>query len=140
MIDRTKVFISHSGLDNDLIDHFDKSLKVVGITPFLAEQFPATGENVPKKIAFHIRESNAFVPIMSKKSLSNQWVNQEIGYAFHLLESQDRNPPYFYPAVEKGLGDSVKGFLGIPVTEFILLDRDNPKEDIYRWLLALRKY
>ena len=59
-MDHQKVFISHSGLDNEIIEKFERSLKVITIKPFLAEQFVATGQNVPKKIAEHIRDSNAF--------------------------------------------------------------------------------
>jgi hypothetical protein len=140
LVNWKKVFVSHSGKDNDLIDRFQKSLKAVGIEPFLAERVVAAGQNVPKKIAGHIRNSNAFVPFLTKSSLSNQWVNQEIGYAYRWKEEREIEPPYFFPVLEENLEHSAKGFLGIPVTEYIPLKLSEPKHAIYKLLLSLRKY
>jgi hypothetical protein len=139
-MDWQKIFISHSGQDNNLIDQFATSLRAIGSIPFLAERFPATGENVPEKIAEHIRDSNAFVPFITRASLGNQWVNQEIGYAYCWMKTQSKDPPYFFPIVEDGLGQSVKGFLGIPATEYIPLMISEPKLAIHDLLLGLRKY
>src|SRR2546425_3964799 len=106
-MDHQKVFISHSGGDNEIIEKFERSLKTITIKPFLAERFVATGQNVPKKIAEHIRDSNAFVPFLTRSSLSNQWVNQEIGYAYSWREAQEIDPPYFFPVLEEGLQHSI---------------------------------
>ncbi len=135
-----KVFISYSGLDLEIVQRFDLSLKAIGIEPFLAERFVATGQNVPEKIAKHIRDSNAFVPFLTKKGLANQWVNQEIGYAYCWMESEEIDPPYFFPVVEEGQGQFTKGFLGIPVVEYIPLRSGDFSEAIYRLLFDLRRY
>jgi hypothetical protein len=135
-----KIFISHSGLDNDLVDSFDRSLKAIGAEPFLAERQVATGENVPEKIGSNIRDSNAFVPVLTQNSLGNQWVNQEIGYAYRWREAHAIDSPYLFPIVEETIKSSVKGFLGIPVTEYIALDPAEPADSIYRLLLSLRNY
>src|SRR3989442_11455607 len=105
-----KVFVSHSGLDNNLVVLFEKSLKAIGIEPFLAERVVAAGESIPSKIGSHIRDSNAFVPVLTKNSLGNQWVNQEIGYAYRWKESQGIDSPYFFPLLEEGFIEPVKGF------------------------------
>jgi hypothetical protein len=139
-MDHQKVFISHSGGDNEIIEKFERSLKAITIKPFLAEQFVATGQNVPKKIAEHIRDSNAFVPFLTRSSLGNQWVNQEIGYAYGWMEAEGIDPPYFFPVLEEGLQHSIKGFLGIPVVEYVPLKPGETKQGIYRLLLSLRKY
>ena len=36
---------------------------------------------VTKKVADGIRESQIIIPILTKNSISSQWVNQEIGFA-----------------------------------------------------------
>ncbi len=135
-----KVFVSHSGQDNDLVDRFEKSLRAIGIEPFLAERYVAAGQNVPQKIAEHIRDSNAFVPLLTRNSIGNQWVNQEIGYAYCWKEQREIDPPYFFPVVEDGLSQSTKGFMGIPVMEYVPLKIGEPKIAIYKLLLTLRKY
>ena len=80
------------------------------------------------------------MPVLTKNSLGNQWVNQEIGYAYRWKESEGIDYPYFFPVVEDGLREPAKGFLGIPVTEYIPLKRTEPEEAIYKLLLSLRKY
>jgi hypothetical protein len=115
-------------------------MKAIGIEPFLAERVVAAGQNVPKKIAGHIRTSNAFIPFLTTSSLANQWVNQEIGYAFRWMEEREIDSPYFFPVLEERLNHSAKGFLGIPVTEYIPLRMDEPNQAIYKLLLSLRKY
>ena len=135
-----KVFVSHSGKDNELVDQFALSLRAIGVDPFLAERVSAAGLSVPKKIAENVRDSNAFVPLLTTNSLSNQWVNQEIGYAYRWKEEQVIDPPYFFPVLEESLKHSVVGFLGIPVIEFIPLKRSDPRDSIHKLLLGLRKY
>ncbi len=135
-----KVFFSYSGLDSLVVERFEKSLSAIGIEPFLAERFVATGQDLSKKIAEHIRDSNAIVPFLTSNSLGNQWVNQEIGYAYRWMESEGRTAPYFFPVVEDGQGQLIKGFLGIPVKEYIPLSIHDPRQAIYHLLLGLRRY
>lgn len=139
-MDWRKIFISHGGLDNSLIDYFQMSLTAIGAKPFLAERFPATGRAVPEKIGEHIRDSNAFVPFLTHNSLGNQWVNQEIGYAYCWMKIQGIDPPYFFPIIEDAVAQSVKGFLGIPSTEYIPLMKGEIEQAIHDLLLGLRKY
>src|SRR5437879_5150558 len=127
-----KVFFSYSSLDIQTVEVFQRSLRAIGGEPFMAEQFMATGQNLPDEIAEHIRDSNAFVPFITRNGLTNQWVNQEIGYAYGWMGQQGIDEPYIFPVVESGLGNGVRGFLGVPNTEYIELMMPDGAEAIYK--------
>jgi hypothetical protein len=134
-----KVFISHCGDDNRIIEWMEKSLSAIGIQPFIAERLIGAGRNIPHGIAVNIEDSNVFLPVITKNSLGNQWVNQEIGYAYCYRRT---NPnPFIIPLVENGLVNSTKGFLAIPqVTKYVPLDLNDLRQTIFELMVNLRKY
>ncbi|MCP4763229.1 MAG: hypothetical protein GY870_15760 [archaeon] len=58
-----------------------------------------------KKVEDGINESQIFVPILTKKSISSQWVNQEIGYASALPDIK------IMPIIDNSIIDDLKGFI-----------------------------
>ncbi|MEJ2700883.1 MAG: TIR domain-containing protein [Sedimentisphaerales bacterium] len=56
------------------------------------------------KVAEGIEECDMFMPILTRESIRNQWVNQEIGYAF----AKNRD---FCALVEKDLRTDLRGFI-----------------------------
>ena len=103
---KAKVFISFSSDDyhyvESLMQHLDSS-SVLLSTVVTRDHTPAS--LLAQKVAKGITEAEYFVPILSKKSIHNQWVNQEIGFA-----SAASNIKIF-PIVEEGIMNDLKGFI-----------------------------
>lgn len=129
----TRVFISYSNENSAEVSYISEALKRNGFTPYVAEWSPIPGEYISKKIANAILESLNFVYLLTKTSITSQWLNQELGFAyalkhlndvqkdqtilkrFPLLDTVVRsalhpfNPIEIYPIIEKGL--DFKGFI-----------------------------
>jgi hypothetical protein len=134
-----KVFVSHCADDNRIIDFLMEPMTAIGIEPFIAERFIPAGQSIPVGIAENIEDSNVFLPVITKNSLSNQWVNQEIGYAFSYYRSNES--PFIMPLVDRDQVDSIKGFLAIPqVTKYVALDLSEPQKTIHELISQLRRY
>jgi len=58
----------------------------------------------PSKVAEGIDECDTFMPILTRESIKNQWVNQEIGYAI----AKDKD---FCALLEKDLRKDLSGFI-----------------------------
>jgi len=58
------------------------------------------------KIKKKIRDSTYFIPILTRKSINEQWVNQEIGYAEAIKSKQ-----FILPIVEDQIIKDLKGFI-----------------------------
>ncbi|MEM3192161.1 MAG: toll/interleukin-1 receptor domain-containing protein, partial [Candidatus Parvarchaeota archaeon] len=91
-----------------------------------------------EKIKESIRDSNVFVVIFTNNSISNQWVNQELGYAERVRETTPY--PLIIPVVEKEIASNVKGFYNKSVTDFIMFDEGDSASMIHDLLKDIRKY
>lgn len=60
------------------------------------------------KITESLNKSTVFLPILTSNSITNQWVNQEIGFVFG---GNRFNIDNIKPIVEKGLKNILKGFI-----------------------------
>lgn len=76
-----KVFLSHSFEDKSLTDALDDSLRGVGVEPYMAENHPNSGSELPNKIEQEIDSSQAVLVVLTKKANLSRSVNQEVGYA-----------------------------------------------------------
>ncbi len=102
---KSKVFISFSADDISLV----KRLKIrIDKSPYLSATVITDIRDAQKhntdKVAAGINECFYFVPIITEKSINNQWVNQEIGFASALKKQ-------FFPIIQFGLLDRLKGFV-----------------------------
>lgn len=101
-----KVFISYAhDDDNKRKMLYRRILKAeAGLDPVVIvnRQFP--GKPLADKVAEGIQECEFFVPILTKAALKNQWVNQEIGYAFALKKP-------IVPIVASSILHHLKGFI-----------------------------
>lgn len=100
-----EIFISYSDYDKDKVKLIEEELK--GSTLFkplvIANKREAL-KPLAKKVAEGIINSKIFLPILTTNSISQQWINQEIGYA----EAQKKT---IMPIVAKELIDTLKGFI-----------------------------
>lgn len=101
-----KIFISYYSKDNkkmqmlkDLIDSCNQLVPIV-IAARRKSLVPLT-----KKVEDGIKESQIIIPILTKESITSQWVNQEIGYASALTSIK------IMPIIDNSIIDNLKGFI-----------------------------
>lgn len=108
-MNKVKIFISYSTLDSEkkeiiknLIYNSEKLEAIV-----VPEQYSSLTYNA-EKIKASLDSCKVFLPILTSNSITNQWVNQEIGYAFgsNKIKLED-----IYPIVEKNIMNDLKGFI-----------------------------
>lgn len=108
-MNKVKLFISYSTLDTDkkeiiknLINNSEKLEAIV-----VPEQYSSLDYNA-EKIKKSLDSCMVFLPILTSNSINNQWVNQEIGYAFGSNKIKIEN---IFPIVEKDIMNGLKGFI-----------------------------
>lgn len=104
----TEVFIS-AETENDI--HYAEYLRdklkatyMFQVHLIVQDRYP--NSEIVKLIQDSIFKSKYFVPILTKNSFQNQWVNQEIGYATALKKT-------FYPLIEEVLVSKLRGFVAL---------------------------
>lgn len=108
-MNKVKLFISYSTLDTDkkeiiknLINNSEKLEAIV-----VPEQYSSLDYNA-EKIKKSLDSCMVFLPILTSNSINNQWVNQEIGYAFGSNKIKIEN---IFPIVERKIMTDLKGFI-----------------------------
>jgi hypothetical protein len=109
----TKLFISYAtedvvkmkSLKKIIENKFKNNCEVINIVERRDPTMPLS-----EKIINGLNESRFFIPILTKNSIKNQWVNQEIGYA-KAIESTDKDKIKFFPIVENSILNILKGFI-----------------------------
>jgi hypothetical protein len=104
---RKIVFVSYSDRDHDKVLLFKKAIKKYSdlATPLVIADKKEALKSLSSKVQGGIRSCHLFVPIMTRNSISTQWMNQEIGFAFGLRKKD------IQPIVEKNVVDKLKGFI-----------------------------
>ena len=120
-----KIFLSYSESDENKLKVLRSAIKKrEGLNPIVVSERRKVGQSLAEKVKECILEADCFMPILTKKSISNQWVNQEIGFA----EAMEKPK---VPLVEKSLLDKLKGFIhkqmDLPFV-FIGVKTDSKKE------------
>jgi hypothetical protein len=102
-----KVFISYSEKDSDKKTILQKALKrqQTVFMPVVVSSKKEPAKSLSDKVIKYIDDSSIFIPILTNNSISNQWVNQEIGYAFSKSQIMK------LPIVEESLLNVLKGFI-----------------------------
>jgi hypothetical protein len=75
------IFFSHSGADKQWAVWIAEAAKKGGISVYLFEHDPRPGMQIAQKIKAAISDSNALVVLLTPRSHSSAYVQQEIGYA-----------------------------------------------------------
>ncbi|MCR1795760.1 MULTISPECIES: toll/interleukin-1 receptor domain-containing protein [unclassified Leptospira] len=107
----TKIFISYSDFDKRKVELFQDvfsnyaNFKLIIIANNRTEMI-----SLANKVTDGIKEADYFIPIMTRTSMSTQWMNQEIGYAISL---RDNAKPQLriLPVVENQVMKKLKGFV-----------------------------
>lgn len=99
------IFISYSDFDKDKVELIVNELE--GNTKFFPIIIASNREALKplaQKVADGIIQAKVILPILTKNSISTQWINQEIGFATALNKR-------IMPVVENHLIDKLKGFI-----------------------------
>ncbi len=131
-----KVCISNDPKDDELANAVSRSLTKLSIEiPVSRDRnsleiyYPNRNENI-ESTRYEIRESNCFIPLITKNSRGSESMKQELDIA---LADYDLG---IFPLVERGETIESNEFITY-ITEF---ERDSIEDAIYRLISALRQY
>lgn len=102
------IFVSFAFEDYNKVDAFKKAIKKKlgdNYDVIVISDKREPGKPLTDKVIAGLKDSNYFIPILTKHSIKNQWVNQEIGYA----KALDRI--IVLPIVGNNIIDKLKGFI-----------------------------
>ena len=122
---KAKIFLSYSEFDKKKLKALRNAMKKRDeLDPIVVSERRKVGQSLTDKVKQCMQEADCLMPILTRKSISSQWVNQEIGFAEAL-----KIP--IIPLVEECLLDKLKGFIhkqiDLPFV-FIGVESDSKKE------------
>jgi hypothetical protein len=125
-----KIFISYFDDDNKkmlMLKNLIESTE--SLTPIVIADRRKSLEPLTIKVENGIKESQIIVPILTKQSISSQWVNQEIGYAYALESIK------IMPIIETSIMDKLKGFIHkqVDLSHNFQSFPDNPRKESLRF-------
>lgn len=103
-----RAFISYDTLDIRKKAILFDLLKANGIEPIVVANKNEPFTDLALKVEVAIEKADFLMPILTKNSILNQWVNQEIGYAKRLV-TEDKIK--IIPFTESNIVDKLKGFI-----------------------------
>src|SRR5687767_11563027 len=99
------IFISYSDQDNNKMRSLERVIKNGGqFTPTIIADNRQALVQLTEKVSSGILTCDYFIPIITRKSVATQWLNQEIGFA---AATKRR----IIPIVEYQLINKLKGFI-----------------------------
>jgi len=112
----TKVFISHSMKNIELVNQAKAMLEQKGLNAYVAVSEPEPGQKLDEKIVNHIKSSSYFLLLYTKDAEASPWVNSELGIAVSMNKK-------IIPIIEEGvqLPSIISGI------EYVKLDSINPE-------------
>ncbi len=135
-MDKKKIFISFSSQkDKNKMNAFFKAIKKDGtFEPIVVEKKKTPGKLFSEKVKEAIKQSDYFIPILTRNSRTSQWVNQEIGFA----EAQVKC--VILPIVEESIAPKLKGFIHNQLECFKFSgDRSNKNKEAYNFRVRYKE-
>ncbi len=104
---KMKVFLSYCSEDKNKMRSLQRLLRSTsGLTDIVVADKRSALEDLSQKVCAEIDKADFFVPILTRRSIPSQWVNQEIGYA------RARVPNWaIKPIVEEEISRELEGFI-----------------------------
>ncbi len=100
-----KIFISYSDKDRNKMRSLERQiLKTTILKPIIIADNRQTTKLLSDKVKAGIIECDYFIPILTRSSISTQWINQEIGFATAKNKA-------IYPIVECSIMSKLRGFI-----------------------------
>jgi hypothetical protein len=89
----------------EMVDFIENELKYhAQFEPLIIARNREALKSLSEKIIIGIHESEVIIPVLTKKSINTQWINQEIGYAIAIKKK-------ISPIVDKEIINRLKGFI-----------------------------
>ncbi|MEP6647750.1 MAG: toll/interleukin-1 receptor domain-containing protein [Saprospiraceae bacterium] len=105
---KLKVFISFSSHDKELMECLFKEILLSELVePYKVESDDHSDEDLGPIVAKGIRGCHFFVLLVSKKSVSTQWINQELGFAYGVRKLKGKR----ITIIEEPAINMLKGFI-----------------------------
>jgi len=102
---KKKIFISYSDNDRNKMRSIERLIKRTdSFTPLVIADNRQVLLQLTEKVKTGIFECDYFIPILTRNSVSAQWINQEIGFATAINRK-------IIPIVERDIIDNLKGFI-----------------------------
>jgi len=100
-----KIFISYSNDDKNKMRSLEKAIdKTKYLSAIIIADKRSSMKLLTEKVSEGISECDYFIPILTRSSITNQWVNQEIGFAKALQRE-------IIPLIEQQILNDLKGFI-----------------------------
>ena len=101
-----KFFISYAHPDKNKMEALSRAIKNTtgNYEPIIIAKRQSPAKSLEEKVISGIDEAHCIIPILTCNSITNQWVNQEIGYS----KAKER---LIFPIVEKSIIKKLKGFI-----------------------------
>ena len=121
-----QVFVSHAPADLETVQELFTSIRNMPFGVYIAMEEVEPGRS-RHNLEGRIRNSDVLVAVLTERAATNQWVNQEIGYA--IAKGIPVVPLYEDPSSRGGYVDRVDG---------VAIDHDNPQATVFNLLSRLR--
>ena len=120
-----KIFISFSENDREKVSILENRLKSSEYLTYLivADNYD-NSSLISEKIISALESCQYIIPILTKNSLNNQWVNQEIGYAKCLKQNIK-----FFTLIQDDVIGMSKGFIHKEMTSLFVFKSDEKNEN-----------
>lgn len=103
---KRQLFISYSSDDFDKVELIEKELLTNSLfSPLVIQRIEKPNKTLTTKIKEGIKSAYIIIPILTKRSITAQWINQEIGYSFCLDNKQ------VIPIVAASIINDLRGFI-----------------------------
>jgi len=104
---KINIFISYYSKNDNKMKALKRAIsKRQILNPIVVADSRSPKKPLAQKVKEGINNSDYIVPVLTKASINNQWVNQEIGYA-EALGTKIK----IFPIVEASILDNLKGFI-----------------------------
>ena len=128
----TKIFISHSSIQKKHAEKLHKLLKSAGFYPILDAYDISPGQNILNRVEQLINESSYFILLLTKESLSSNWVSVEIALAYAKgMVKQERLCPVQIGEIDENEANS-QPF--IPKNTYNWLDGTSDLTTVVTWI------
>ncbi len=121
MVQKEKIFVSHTSGDDGFVKELRKSLDIQGIEAWVDSRELLGGDVLPVEIKEAIEGARAFVVVISLNSMKSKWVRKELKYALQVQEKRGQTEFPVIPLLLEGMDpDYLNCFfdeepVGIPV-------------------------
>jgi len=121
-----QVFVSHAPADLETVQELFASIRNLPFGVYVAMEEVEPGRS-RHNLEGRIRNSDVLVAVLTERAATNQWVNQEVGYA--IAKGIPVVPLYENDSYRGGYVDRVEG---------VAIDHDNPEATVFNLLSRLR--